>query len=204
MEDFGNTYPNRQLTQLIGSRICHDLISPVGAISNGLELLRLSGAPEGPEMELMQASADNANGRIRFFRVAFGLSCEDQVMDAEGVRALAAAFFDARIALDWRLTGDMPRPVAQALCLGLLCAERALLQGGTLAVAGTAGEVRITASGPRIAQQGGVWDMLDGGGADAAPLTAADVQFALLPETLARLGRRAVAEWSGESLLLRF
>ncbi len=61
------------LVALIGSRICHDLISPIGAIGNGIELIGLSGAGAGPEMALISESVTNAQARIRFYyRVAFG------------------------------------------------------------------------------------------------------------------------------------
>ena len=60
------------LTALVGSRICHDLISPLGAIGNGLELLQLSGLPQGPEWALIAESVENASARIRFFRIAYG------------------------------------------------------------------------------------------------------------------------------------
>ena len=63
---------NVNLSALIGSRICHDLISPIGAINNGLELLGMSGNTPGPEMELIHDSVGNASARIRYFRVAFG------------------------------------------------------------------------------------------------------------------------------------
>ena len=59
---------NINLAALIGSRICHDLISPIGAINNGLELLGMSDAREGPELELISESVGNASARIRFFR----------------------------------------------------------------------------------------------------------------------------------------
>lgn len=59
---------NINLAALIGSRICHDLISPIGAINNGLELLGMSDTPEGPELELISESVGNASARIRFFR----------------------------------------------------------------------------------------------------------------------------------------
>ena len=65
------------LAALIGSRICHDLISPIGAIGNGLELLSMSGAG-GPEVALISDSVANANARIRFFRIAFGHASPEQ------------------------------------------------------------------------------------------------------------------------------
>jgi histidine phosphotransferase ChpT len=66
------------LAALIGSRICHDLISPIGAIGNGVELLMLDGAGHGPEMALIAQSVTHANARIRFFRVAYGIASTDQ------------------------------------------------------------------------------------------------------------------------------
>jgi len=57
------TKQDRDLTALIGSRICHDLISPLGAIGNGVELLQLSGMGDSPEMALISESVTNANLR---------------------------------------------------------------------------------------------------------------------------------------------
>ncbi len=60
-----DTPQSPDLAALIGSRICHDLISPIGAIGNGLELLSMAGAG-GPEVALISDSVSNANARIRF------------------------------------------------------------------------------------------------------------------------------------------
>ena len=60
------------LAALIGSRICHDLISPIGAISNGVELMEMTQTDMGPEFELISESVANANARVRLFRIAFG------------------------------------------------------------------------------------------------------------------------------------
>ena len=55
------------LATLIGSRICHDLVSPIGAIKNGLELLHLSSEKSnGPEICPIEKSTDNAIGRVNF------------------------------------------------------------------------------------------------------------------------------------------
>ena len=64
------------IAALIGSRICHDLISPIGAINNGLELLEMTGTSSGPEMELISESVGNASARIRFFRIAYGAASD--------------------------------------------------------------------------------------------------------------------------------
>ena len=79
---------NINLSALIGSRICHDLISPIGAINNGLELLDMSGRTSGPELDLIQESVGNASARIRFFRIAFGAAGDQMMGRAEVVSIL--------------------------------------------------------------------------------------------------------------------
>ena len=59
------------LAALLCSRVCHDIISPVGAINNGLELLDEGGA-DADAMNLIRASARNASARLQFARIAFG------------------------------------------------------------------------------------------------------------------------------------
>ena len=61
------------LAALLCSRVCHDVISPVGAINNGLELLDEGGADEDA-MDLIRTSALNASVRLKFARLAFGAS----------------------------------------------------------------------------------------------------------------------------------
>ncbi|MDL2400678.1 histidine phosphotransferase ChpT [Rhizobium mayense] len=61
------------LAALLCSRVCHDVISPVGAINNGLELLDEGGA-DADAMELIRTSALNASVRLKFARLAFGAS----------------------------------------------------------------------------------------------------------------------------------
>ncbi|OLP62065.1 histidine phosphotransferase [Xaviernesmea oryzae] len=67
------TLSGPDLAALLCSRVCHDIISPVGAINNGLELLDEGGA-DADAMELIRASALNASVRLKFARLAFGAS----------------------------------------------------------------------------------------------------------------------------------
>ena len=78
------------ISALVSSRICHDLVSPLGAIGNGVELLGMSGAPEGPELQLINESVENANARLRFFRIAFGAASADQVISRSEILATRA------------------------------------------------------------------------------------------------------------------
>ena len=99
------------LAALVSSRICHDLISPIGAINNGLELLNMSGAtPVGPEMQLIYDSVKSASARIRFFRIAFGTASDDPVVRNEVTSILTEMFNGGR--LDGERVEE--RPVSRA------------------------------------------------------------------------------------------
>jgi histidine phosphotransferase ChpT len=171
------------LAALIGSRICHDLISPIGAISNGLELVSLSTpAPASPEMTLIQQSCDNAAARIRFFRIAFGSAGDRRPVPAsEAGMTLQQHFAGTRIAPEWRMTTDLPRSTVQLAYLSVLCAESALPQGGAIAVSRDDRGVRIAATGPRVCCEDALWQRLtktsQGAPCDLRP---AHVQFGLL------------------------
>lgn len=67
------TLSGSDLAALLCSRVCHDVISPVGAINNGLELLDEGGA-DADAMDLIRSSAHNASVRLKFARLAFGAS----------------------------------------------------------------------------------------------------------------------------------
>jgi histidine phosphotransferase ChpT len=90
------------ISALLGSRICHDLISPIGAIGNGVKLLMMDGLARGPEMTLVAESVAHANARIRFFRVAFGQTSKDQRIGAGEVTGILADMArGTRVAVDW-------------------------------------------------------------------------------------------------------
>ncbi len=81
------------LATLIGSRICHDLISPIGAIGNGVELLAMTGSAGdvSPELDLISQSVENANARIRYFRISFGATSSSQIMGRQEVLSVLSA-----------------------------------------------------------------------------------------------------------------
>ncbi|WP_238365388.1 histidine phosphotransferase family protein [Mesobacterium pallidum] len=197
------TDSNVDLAALIGSRICHDLISPIGAITNGLELLEMSqGTTTGPEMALIADSCANANARIRFFRVAFGAAGRGQSMSrGEVIKVLDALSKGGRLSYDYGPTGDMDRAEIQLAFLGLLCAETALPRGGKVTVDYSARRWRIVTDGSPLRIEPEVWVALDDPAARKA-LAPAQVQFALLPVLALTLGRSVSFEQENELLRL--
>ena len=77
------------LTALVGNRICHDLINPIGAIGNGVELLAMADGSPSAELALISQSVDSAKARIAMFRVAFGAASDTRQMGASEIRGMS-------------------------------------------------------------------------------------------------------------------
>jgi len=176
------------LTALVGSRICHDLISPLGAIGNGVELLELSGMAQTPEMALIAESVAAAQARIKFFRVAYGTAeAASTISRAEITGTLGAVARGGRLSYFWEAEGDVPRREAKALFLLLQCLETAMPLGGEIHVRRIATGWEVVAEGDKMSVDEALWTgML---GRIRPQVTAAQVQFALLPQALAPLGK---------------
>jgi histidine phosphotransferase ChpT len=192
------------VTALVGSRICHDLISPLGAIGNGVELLELSGLPQTPEMALIAESVESANARIRFFRVAYGAAPADQMMTrAEIASTLTAAARGGRISYFWAAEDDQPRAEVRAVFLLLQCFETAMPLGGEVHVSRRGADWDLTAEGDRMKVDEGLWNsMLSLRIRPQVP--ASQVQFLLLPEVLADLNRTLSLKLGAGQIVARF
>lgn len=177
------------LAALIGSRICHDLISPLGAIGNGVELLAMTAAGSSPEVALIAESVTQANARIRFFRLAFGAPGAGSEVALTEIRAiLADTARGGRLSLDWQIAGALPRPQVKLAFLALLCLETALPYGGAITFRAQADGWQATARAERLNVEPALWATLAAAAPDAG-LAPAEVQFALLPVAAAAAGR---------------
>lgn len=193
-----------KLASIVGSRLCHDLISPIGAIQNGLELIALSGQGDpSPEMELIQDSCESASARIRFFRVAFGKAGTEQNMGQRDIiSTLTALGKGGKMQFDWTPAADLPRAEVQLAFLAYLCCETALPRGGKVRFDRDAAGWSITAQGPRIAADPQLWDHLNG----SAPLyepTADRVHFAMLPILSEAAGRKVLSTLRDEVITIK-
>ncbi len=185
------------IAALVGSRICHDLISPIGAIGNGVELISLTANDVGPEIALISESVENANARIRFFRVAFGAAATDQVIErSEVLSILSATAKTGRFTYYWQAeTGHARRDVRIAFLM-LMCFETAFPRGGDVTIAVEDDVWTLTAHGERLIHDEPLWESLTNVrlGFEHTP---AQVQFALLPSVVQEARRTldiAVAE----------
>lgn len=126
------------LTASIASRICHDLVSPIGAIVNGVDLIReIGGGNVDDELGMISQSAERASGLLQFYRIAFGAADPDAAAIARTTLSDLADRLIAtqRVILDWAHLDGPPLSRAEArllyqmmLCAKLIVAMRGVVQ----------------------------------------------------------------------------
>jgi histidine phosphotransferase ChpT len=146
---------------LLCSRLCHDLLSPVGALNNGIELLADETDPEMRErcLGLLSESARTSANKLKFYRLAFGAAggFADLIDPREAQIAIEGLFGgDGKIQLGWMVTQPTLSKTAIKVLMNLaLIAGDALVRGGRLDVGaerdGDITEIAIRAEGPRLA-----------------------------------------------------
>ncbi len=192
------------LSALLGSRICHDLISPLGAIANGVELLQMSGAAASPEVALIAESVANANARILFFRVAYGIaSAEQRIGRPEVVSVLGDVTQGSRLNFAWTIAGDVPRIEVKLAFLAMQCLEAAMPYGGKISFARDGSTWRIKAAAAKLKVDPALWGALKQM-AILPDLSSAQVQFALLVQLLDDQQRKLALEMSAVDIVMEF
>ena len=163
------------LAALLCSHVCHDLISPTGAIVNGLEVLDEAEDEETEKfaLELIKKSAATASARLQFCRIAFGaagsITAQVDTGDAENV---ARGFIeDEKVKLTWNLPRALlPKNRVKLLLNMLVVAGQAIPRGGTLRLdpvgSGETVTFRITAAGLNARVPPAVPGLLAGGSAE--------------------------------------
>lgn len=173
------------LAALVSSRLCHDLVSPLGAIGNGLELLMMSGdfpaAATSPEFALIAESVEAARARVRCFRMAFGHASTDQRISLSELSALLGDVEKTgRLRLRAEAEGDLPRREARLIMLALMCLETAMPWGGSVLVCRGASGWRLVAEASRTKRDPALWSWLDGAAPNRTEPGPSEVHFALL------------------------
>ena len=160
------------LAALLSSRICHDLISPVGAIVNGLEVYEEDNDAETKAfaLELIKKSAKQASARLQFCRLAFGAAgSAGAQIDLGDAEAMARGFIeDEKVKLTWNLPRAlMPKNRVKLLLNMVVIAGQTIPRGGALIVdpvgTGEGMTFRISASGTNARIPPAVPPLLAGG-----------------------------------------
>ncbi|TMJ12795.1 MAG: histidine phosphotransferase [Alphaproteobacteria bacterium] len=151
---------SHEFASLLCSRLCHDLLSPVGALNNGIELLADEHDPEMRArcLELLTDSARASANKLKFFRLAFGAAggFADDVDTREARVAIEGLFGgEGRIQLGWMVDEPTMSKSALKVLLNLtLIAGDALVRGGRLDIGAEKSDagidIVVRAEGPRI------------------------------------------------------
>ena len=131
-----------QLAALLCSRVCHDLISPVGAIANGLEVLNDDDDEMMREhaMSLIQSSAQQASAKLQFARLAFGAAgaAGDNIDLGDAREVTLGLLQSGKVDLEWPTDGQsLPKNAVKLLLNLILIGIDAIPRGGSLHVSGS-------------------------------------------------------------------
>lgn len=165
------------LAALLCSRVCHDLISPVGAIVNGLEVME-DGKDEETKtfaLDLIKKSIKTASARLQFCRIAFGAAgSAGAQIDLGDAEMVARGFLeDDKTKLSWNVPRVLLAKNKVKLLLNMLViASQTIPRGGKLAVDATgAGDTmgfKVTAAGTNAKISAAIPDLLSGGSHDGS------------------------------------
>jgi len=163
------------LSALLSSRVCHDLINPVGAIGSGLDVLDdpdTDATMRDAALDLMRSGAHKAIALLSYARLAYGAAggfgAEIRLEDAE--KALRGVFDLVKPDLDWGLGGGLsPKENVKTLLILAYAAADCVPRGGTVAVEGSPERFEIRATGPKMYLQDELRRALAGDARDLAP-----------------------------------
>ena len=192
-----------EISSLIGSRICHDLISPIGAIGNGLELMMLAGIEETPELALIRDSIASATARIRFYRIAYGSAPDGQQISNSEIKDIIGAYSQtSRADITWADHSNPSRPIARLLFLLVQCLELALPFSGTIQVEPSKSGWTLIGTGPKQRMETRMWSHLTDG-VHIQDLQPSDLQFVLAKSAAQVENLQLTAEQTNTGITVR-
>jgi histidine phosphotransferase ChpT len=155
------------LAALLCSRVCHDLISPVGAIVNGLEVLEEDKDEETKTfaLDVIKKSALQASAKLQFCRLAFGAagSAGAQIELGDAEKTARGLMEDGKTTIAWNLPRELVAKNRAKLLLNMLMvAGGCIPRGGTLTVDPLGTGYRVTASGLNARLNPATADLLSG------------------------------------------
>jgi histidine phosphotransferase ChpT len=185
-------FPGLRLAELLAARLCHELVSPVGAIANGVEILEDEPDFARDAGKLIEQSVREARRRLQFYRIAYGAVGE--VTTAAARKAALDLFADGKTELAWAELPPLPAGTEKICCNLLAVAGEALPRGGRLEVAVASGGSLVVVSGTGIDArfQPGVLELLEGP-PDLDELVPRTAQVAFTAALARRRGLRIAA-----------
>ena len=198
-----------ELAALLCSRVCHDLISPVGAIVNGLEVLDDDPKPDDREfaLDLIRKSAKTASARLQFCRLAFGAAgSAGAQIDLGDAQTMARGHMeDGKVTITWNLPRVLlPKNRVKLLLNMLVIAQQTIPRGGVLTVdplgEGEAIGFRVAASGLNARMPQNIADLLSSSSTPAVDAHAVQPYYTrLLAQSC---GLKVVLAPEGETMVV--
>ncbi len=167
------------LAALLCSRVCHDVISPVGAIANGLELMddpETDAELKATALDMVRSSAKTATAKLKFCRIAFGAAgSAGALIDLTEAGEVARAFVgEEKVKLDWQAPREnRPKQEVKLLLNMLLLALTGIPRGGVVTVTADGQNLAVKATGERAKINEGLAAALNG----TADLTTLDARL---------------------------
>ncbi len=156
------------LSALLCSRVCHDVISPVGAIANGLELMddpENDAEMKASALDMVRSAAKSATAKLKFCRIAFGAagSAGAQIDMGEAGDIAKAFVGEEKIKLDWQVPREnRPKQDVKLLLNMLLLAIEALPRGGVITMKTEGAGFLVRAKGDRAKLKEAMVAVIDG------------------------------------------
>lgn len=205
MSDSTDRLSRIELAELMASKLCHDLVGPVGATANGAELLS-DMSMEEEALALTSASATQAAKLLQYYRMAFGAAGSLR-NDFEELRSVVGGLMELRgLELRLRIDGDVDAPLGAAKLLANLfgLASETLPRGGTLegGLREEEGEIEIfaVAKGPGAQLREEARSVLDSSG--AGEVTPRNVQAYYILLLTQQLGGELRSDAESDSVTL--
>ncbi|HET9630447.1 MAG TPA: histidine phosphotransferase family protein [Novosphingobium sp.] len=199
-----------ELAALLCSRLCHDMLSPVGALSNGLELLadEKDADMRGRIVDLLEQSAKTSADKLKFFRLAFGAAGGfGEMVPVDEARSVIDSLVgnNGRIEARWAVEGALPKPAVKTLLNFAMIGIEALVRGGTLDLGAELregeSEIVVRATGPRLAFDPLVGKALQGTLA-AGELSSKTAPAAMLRQLASALGGEVQSILTEDALVM--
>ena len=200
-----------ELAALMCSRLCHDMLSPVGALNNGLELLADETDPQMRKqcMELLEQSAKTSADKLKFFRLAFGAAggFGEMVEVGEAKAVIDTLVSNAkRVEAHWAMEAEkLPKDAVKVLLNLAHIALETLVRGGSLDIGAEVldanTEIVVRASGPKIAFDETIGQALQGD-LPPAEISSRTAPAYMIAQVAERIGGGLQYQLSGDALIL--
>ena len=177
-----------QISSLMSSRLCHDLVNPVGALNTGLDVLGEGGDPELQEhaLALIKESTSKSIAILTLARLAYGSSGGfEGDLDMADAKAAAVAFYEhSKAELDWRLdAAALPNWQGRVLLNILIAVERCVPRAGSVVTVSGPSPLTVTATGPKVKFSDEMARAFTGDDSDIQPKEMPALLAAMIAET---------------------